>query len=65
MILSLVMFFIGAVVAFAARFWFDLDPLDVALFFTKLIYAQLVWVPFSVTRSLAKKINRNEIASAD
>ncbi|SES23778.1 hypothetical protein [Corynebacterium cystitidis] len=63
--LSLVLFLIGGIVAFVSRFWFDLTGLDTALFFSKLVYIQLIGVPFSVTRYLATRINRDEMVAAE
>lgn len=61
---SMALFMIGSVMAIGTRFWFDLDALDVALFFSKLAFFQTILVAFSVTASLATRINRDELANA-
>ena len=63
--LSMLTFLLTGVVAFAARFWVDLDGQSVALFFAKVVFAQIVWVPFAMARSLAGKISRDELISGE
>lgn len=63
--LSLVLYLITGIAAFAFQFWTEPTATDVALFFGKLAFIQLIWVPFAVTRSMAGKINRDELISAD
>lgn len=63
--LSLATFVLSGVVAFATRFWVEPDGLSVALFFAKVVYCQMIWVPFIVARSLAGKINRDELIARD
>lgn len=58
---TLALFVIAGAVAFASRFWFDLEATDVALFFSQLLSAQLLFVAFRIARSLAGKISRDEI----
>lgn len=58
---TLALFVIAGAVAFASKFWFDLNATDVALFFSQLLSAQLLCVTFSIARSLAGKINRDEL----
>ncbi|OFP34723.1 hypothetical protein [Corynebacterium sp. HMSC071B10] len=60
-ILSAAMFAVAGGVALAAQFSPELSSIDVALFFSKLAYCQMLWVPFAVARSLAGKINRDEL----
>lgn len=59
--LSAAMFVVAGFVALAARFSPEVSSIDVALFFAKLAYCQMVWIPFAVARSLAGKINRDEL----
>ena len=63
--LSLATFVLSGVVAFATRFWVEPDGLAVALFFAKVVYCQMIWVPFIVARSLAGKINRDELIAQE
>lgn len=63
--ISMALFVIAGAVAFATRFWAEVDGYQVAIFFAKVIYCQLIWVPFSVARSLAGKINRDELISGE
>lgn len=65
LILSIALYLITGVAAFAFRFWEDIAATDVALFFSKLVVIQLIWVPFTVTRSMAGKINRDELISVE
>lgn len=60
-ILSSALFTVAGCVALAARFSPEVSSIDVALFFAKLLYCQMVWIPFAVARSLAGKINRDEL----
>ena len=60
-ILSSALFAVAGCVALAARFSPEVSSIDVALFFAKLLYCQMVWIPFAVARSLAVKINRDEL----
>lgn len=59
--LSVAMFVVAGFVALAARFSLEVSSIDVALFFSKLAYCQMIWIPFAVARSLAGKINRDEL----
>ena len=36
---------------------------NIAIFFAKLIYIQLLWVPFAVAKELANKLNADELRS--
>ena len=63
--LSLATFVLSGVVAFATRFWVEPDGLAVALFFAKVVYCQMIWVPFIVARSLAGKINRDDLIAQE
>ncbi|MBK4163186.1 hypothetical protein [Corynebacterium macginleyi] len=38
---------------------------NIAIFFAKLIYLQLLWVPFAVVKELATKLNTDELRSAE
>jgi len=60
-ILSAVFFLISGAVAVVCQFWVELDATEVALFFAKLLTVQILWVPFMIARSLAGKINRDEL----
>lgn len=60
-ILSSALFAVAGCVALAARFSPEVSSIDVALFFAKLLYCQMIWIPFAVARSLAGKINRDEL----
>lgn len=60
-ILSSALFTVAGCVALAARFSPEVSSIDVALFFAKLLYCQMIWIPFAVARSLAGKINRDEL----
>ena len=60
-ILSSALFAVADCVALAARFSPEVSSIDVALFFAKLAYCQMIWIPFAVARSLAGKINRDEL----
>lgn len=63
--LSLAVFLLSGAVACTARFWVEPDGLSVTLFFAKVVYCQMIWVPFIVARSLAEKINSDELAPCD
>ena len=36
---------------------------NIAIFFAKLIYIQLLWIPFTVAKELANKLNADELRS--
>ena len=36
---------------------------NIAIFFAKLIYTQLLWIPFAVAKELANKLNADELRS--
>ena len=36
---------------------------NIAIFFAKLIYIQLLWIPFAVAKELANKLNADELRS--
>ena len=61
LVLSIAFFLISGAVAAASQFWVELDATEVALFFAKLLTVQILWVPFMIARSLAGKINRDEL----
>ncbi|AQQ15690.1 hypothetical protein CGLAU_08675 [Corynebacterium glaucum] len=64
LVISTVLFVITGFLAIAAKLWFEPTGADVAIFFGKAICFQLAFVPFAVARSLAGKINRDELISA-
>lgn len=53
----------SAIVAVLGHTQATLDGAHVALFFAKLVSCQALWVQFIVVRSLAGKINRDELIS--
>jgi len=61
LVLSIAFFLISGLVALACQLWVELDATEVALFFAKLLTVQILWVPFMIARSLAGKINRDEL----
>lgn len=63
--LSLAIFVLSGAVAFATRFWVDPDGVTVALFFAKTAYCQMILVPYIVARSLAGKINHDELSAQE
>lgn len=63
--LSLAIFVLSGAVAFATRFWVDPDGVTVALFFAKTVYCQMILVPYIVARSLAGKINHDELSAQE
>ncbi|WP_301925251.1 hypothetical protein [Corynebacterium glaucum] len=63
LVISMIIFLLTGLVAVAARWWFDPSGTEVAIFFAKAICFQLAFVPFAVARSLAGKINRDELIS--
>lgn len=62
---STAMFVLTGFLALATRFGFEPSSLDVALFFAKLLFCQMLWIPFVVARSLAGKINRDALIAAE
>ena len=63
--LSLAIFVLSGAVAFATRFWVDPDGVTVALFFAKTANCQMILVPYIVARSLAGKINHDELSAQE
>lgn len=59
--LASAMFVVAGGIAVAAQLSPEVSSIDVALFFAKLAYCQMIWIPFAVARSLAGKINRDEL----
>lgn len=63
--LSIAVFVLSGAVAFATRFWADPDGVTVALFFAKTANCQMILVPYIVARSLAGKINHDELSAQE
>ena len=59
------MFVLAGFLALATRLGFEPSSLDVALFFAKLLFCQMLWIPFVVARSLAGKINRDALIATE
>ena len=62
---SMFMFMACGAIALGTRFVDSMDGIFVASLFFKLIMLQMLWVPFTVARSLAGKFNRDELISKD
>ena len=62
---SMFMFVACGAIALGTRFLDSMDGIFVASLFFKLIMLQMLWVPFTVARSLAGKFNRDELISKD
>ena len=62
---STALFVLAGFLALATRLGFEPSSLDVALFFAKLLFCQMLWIPFVVARSLAGKINRDALIAAE
>lgn len=63
LVISMIIFLLTGLVAVAAKWWFNPTGTEVAIFFAKAISFQLAFIPFAVARSLAGKINRDELIS--
>lgn len=62
---SMFMFVACGTIALGTRFLDSMDGIFVASLFFKLIMLQMLWVPFTVAKSLAGKFNRDELISGD
>ena len=62
---SMFMFVACGAIALGTRFLDSMDGIFVASLFFKLIMLQMLWVPFTVAKSLAGKFNRDELISGD
>lgn len=62
---SMFMFVACGAIALGTRFLDSMDGIFVASLFFKLIMLQMLWVPFTVAKSLAGKLNRDELISGD
>ena len=62
---SIGLLIVTGLIAVSARLTGFMDGVFVAHIYFKLICAQLAFVPFTVTRSLAGKINRDELISSE
>lgn len=62
---SMFMFVACGAIALGTHFLDSMDGIFVASLFFKLIMLQMLWVPFTVARSLAGKFNRDELISKD
>ncbi|HAT6541319.1 hypothetical protein ACL1FZ_09980 [Corynebacterium striatum] len=62
---SMFMFMACGAIALGTRFVDSMDGIFVASLFFKLIMLQMLWIPFTVARSLAGKFNRDELISKD
>ena len=68
---STVLFLVAVATAFGLRFLGAEETAveeatsgaSIAIFFAKLIYTQLLWIPFAVAKELANKLNANELRS--
>ena len=68
---STVLFLVAVATAFGLRFLGAEETAveeatsgaSIAIFFAKLIYTQLLWIPFAVAKELANKINADELRS--
>ena len=56
---------VTGLIAWGARTMPIMDGVFVSLLYFKLILLLMVWLPFSVARSLAGKMNRDELISAE
>ena len=68
---AIVLFLVAGATAFGLRF-FSAEQVaveqatsgaNIAIFFAKLIYIQLLWIPFAVAKELANKLNTDELRS--
>ena len=68
---AIVLFLVAGATAFGLRF-FGAEHVaveqatsgaNIAIFFAKLIYIQLLWIPFAVAKELANKLNADELRS--
>ncbi|MCQ9331867.1 hypothetical protein NQ023_06295 [Corynebacterium phoceense] len=62
---SIGLLIVTGLIAVSTRLTDFMDGIFVAHIYFKLICAQLVFVPFTVARSLAGKINRDELISSE
>lgn len=62
---SMFMFMACGAIALGTRFIDSMDGIFVAILFFKLIMLQMLWVHFTVAKSLAGKFNRDELISGD
>ncbi|OFR40695.1 hypothetical protein [Corynebacterium sp. HMSC077D03] len=62
---SMFMFVACGAIALGTRFLDSMDGIFVVSLFFKLIMLQMLWVPFTVAKSLAGKLNRDELISGD
>lgn len=62
---SMFMFVACGAIALGTRFLDSMGGIFVASLFFKLIMLQMLWVPFTVAKSLAGKFNRDELISGD
>lgn len=62
---SMFMFVACGAIALGTRFLDSMDGIFVVSLFFKLIMLQMLWVPFTVAKSLAGKFNRDELISGD
>ena len=63
---SIVLFLVAGATAFELRFLGAEEATsgaNIAIFFAKLIYIQLLWIPFAVAKELANKLNADELRS--
>lgn len=64
---AIVLFLVAGATAFGLRFsgaeQEATSGANIAIFFAKLIYIQLLWIPFAVAKELANKINADELHS--
>ena len=70
-VISIVLFLVAVTTAFGLRFLGAeqvaveeaTSGASIAIFFAKLIYTQLLWIPFAVAKELANKLNADELRS--
>ena len=68
---AIVLFLVAVTTAFGLRFLGAeqvaveeaTSGASIAIFFAKLIYIQLLWIPFAVAKELANKLNADELRS--
>ena len=60
-----ILLLVTGVISWGARTMPIMDGVFVSLLYFKLILLLLVWLPFSVARSLAGKMNRDELISKE
>lgn len=67
LITAIVLFLVAGATAFGLQVLVTAEAAtsgtNIAIFFAKLIYIQLLWIPFAVAKELANKLNADELRS--